>query len=262
VAAAFLRRDLLAAASYRVAFTGRLVAVIVSLWALGVTARFVGGGADVPGGFLGFWVLGVATAELFHACVTALPSRLRQAQLEGTLEAVLSTPARDTHVALAAGLYPMLAGCLRFAVYLAVALGFLGVPAPHPSIATLALVAPLAMATFLAVGLCAGAGTLILRRTDPVTALSWSAAAALGGVFYPVAALPAWLRPIGHWVPVAPALDGLRAGLYQGLGPGAAPVQSALARLAVFAAVALPIGAFAFARALRRARVDASLGQY
>ncbi len=263
VAAAFLRRDLRVARSYRLSFLLRLGSVLVAIASFGAMARFLGGerqGSEIPGGFLGFWVVGLALAEFFHVAVSAWSGRVRQAQLEGTLEAVLSTAARAGHVVLAAGLYDVLAGLGRLAIYMVVGALVFDVDFTRANAASAALVALLALAAFVGLGVLGGALTMVLRRTDPISALAWLGAATLGGVFYPVDVLPTWAQHLSHALPIAPALTALRAALFEGATPG--QLAGPLATLAVFLVLVWPAAALVFARALRRAREDGSLAQY
>ena len=264
VAAAFLRRDFRVARSYRLGFFVRVGSVLVAIASFGALAHFLGAGgqgaAPVPGGLLGFWVVGLGLAELFHITISAWSARVRQAQLEGTLEAILSTAAPASHVVLAAGLYDLLAGIGRLVIYLgAGALIFHVDFGRANALATLCAFA-LALVAFIGLGVLGGALTMVLRRTDPISALAWMGAATLGGVFYPLDALPAWARTLSLALPIAPALEALRATLFE--GASIAAIGRPLATLGVFAALCWPLAAWAFAQALRRAREDGSLAQY
>jgi ABC-type polysaccharide/polyol phosphate export permease len=264
VAAAFLRRDLRVARSYRLSFVVRVASVLVAIASFGALARFLGGGgaaaASVPGGYLGFWVVGLALAELFHVSLSAWSTRVRQAQLEGTLEAVLSTAAPASHVVLASGLYDLLAGLGRLAVYLVAGMLVFDVDFSRADPAAAALTFALALCTFVGLGVLGGALTMVLRRTDPISAFAWLGAATLGGVFYPVDSLPAWAHTLSYLLPIAPALTALRAALFQ--GAGVAELGRPLAALALFAALVWPLAALAFRHAVARARDDGSLSQY
>ena len=114
--------------------------------------------------------------------------------------------------------------------------------------------------SFAALGLLGAAFTLYMRRSNPIATLIGGLSVVAGGVLYPAAVMPQWLQLAGGLLPISPALEALRGALLDG-----APLSSlggALLRLSVFAAVMLPLSAWAFARALRRARDDGSLSAY
>lgn len=273
-AAAFLRRDLAVAASYRLSFALRVASLLMALVSVAFLARFVtggegGGGAPATGGaiaryggagYLGFWLIGFAVGEFFWSTMTALARRVRQAQLEGTLEAMLATPAREGVVVLAAAVPELTLAAARMALVLVAGALFTGVRFGPVHAGSLALVAGLALAAFLALCAVGGAMVMTLRRTDPVTALAGLVAAVAGGVFYPVSVLPGWLADAAYALPIAPALEGLRLAIFTGAAPGA--IARELVALGGFVAVVGPLAAWLTSRALRRAREDGSLSQY
>jgi ABC-2 type transport system permease protein len=258
VAAAFVRRDLAILFSYRFALLARAGGLAVALATLAMLARFVGGAG--AGGYTGFWLAGIGVAELFRVVATAPARKIREAQLEGTLVAMLSTPAPASTIVLCAPLAECLIGLVEVTVVLPVGGALLGVH--FGAIDPLALVATalLSLAAFAALGLIGAALTMLLRRTDPMTIVVGVAGVLLGGVFFPMDVMPAWLRPLAWGFPLAPSLEALRAVLFHGamLGELARPLLA----LAGFAALAAPLGAALFASALRRARVDGSLGHF
>jgi ABC-2 type transport system permease protein len=262
IAGAFLRRDLAVAASYRAAALLQIAQVIVAIASFGLVARFLGGEADraLSGGTMGFWVTGLAFAELFHVAASAWSTAVRQAQLEGTLEAVLSTPAPVGRVVLSAGLFAVLVGLARAALYLGAGAAFFGVRYTPAGALTALVVAAVALVAFVALGVLGGALAMSLRRADPISALAWLGAVTVGGVFYPVELLPAWAQPLSAALPVAPALEAFRAAVFA--GAGLADVAGALIHLGVFVVLGAPMAAFTFAWVLARARADGSLTQY
>jgi ABC-2 type transport system permease protein len=265
VAGAFLRRDLAVAASYRLSLVLRVGAAVVTLATLALLARFVGtSGAGVgrygEAGYLGFWLVGLAIAELFRVLSTTLGRKIREAQLEGTLEATLSTPAPTPHILLATPLAEVLLGLLGMVFLLGAGAPLLGVSFGPVNIPSLLLVFVLAVLAFSALGLLGGALTMLLRRTDPVTALVGVAAMLVGGVLFPVDVMPAPLPQLSYALPLAPALEGLRRALFSASPPG--DLGPELAALGLFAAVVGPAAALLFRHALRRARADGSLNHY
>jgi ABC-2 type transport system permease protein len=258
VAAAFLRRDLAIQAASPIGFLTRIGGLAVALGTVGLMARFVGG--EHPGGFAGFWLVGIALAEFFRVVATAPARKLREAQLEGTLLAMLSTPAPSATVVLCAPLAEFVIGLAELAIVLPVGAALLGVHVR--SLDPLALLAALllSLVAFAALGLVGGALTIFLRRTDPVTMLVSLAGALIGGVFFPLDVMPPVLRAVAWAFPLGPSLEAMRAVLLQ--GAGLAELGRSLLALGVFSALVAPLGAALFTAALRRARIDGSLGHF
>jgi ABC-2 type transport system permease protein len=261
---AFLRRDLLEASRYRMAFVTRFFGFVLAALSLYFFSRFVGTSpnshlAPYGGDYLSFGLCGIMAAQLQQVGVTTLANRVRMAQLMGHLEAQLSTPAPAWIVLGTQPVYELAAALGRAVLYVLGAAMFLGVTF-HPNLATLAIGVPLALVTFGGVGLLGAAATMMTRRSNPVGALLGGASALLSGVVYPVSVLPGWLAEAGRYLPLTHGLEILRKGLLAGVAP--AEVAGSLLALAGFALAFLVFGLGLFAWALRRARVDGSLSHF
>ena len=116
------------------------------------------------------------------------------------------------------------------------------------------------LAAFVGLGLLAAAGTMMVRRTNPVAIVLGTLSVLLSGVVYPVSVLPDWLQAVGKLLPLTHALAVLRGALLR--GSTLAELQGSLQALAGFAVVLGALGAVLFVAAFRRARVDGSLTHY
>jgi ABC-2 type transport system permease protein len=262
---AFIRRELSALGGYRSAFVIRVLGLGLAIASMVFLARFVGAAANpylagYRGNYLGFMVLGLLAAEFQQVGVSGLAQRIRMAQMMGTLEAEIATPAPPWMVLGAPPMYEFGAAALRSAAYLVAATLLLGLDLGHANWLSVALAVPLVIGAFSGLGLLAAGTTMLVRRLNPVAMIIGSLSFFLSGVLYPVSVLPTWLRALAQLLPLTHALTVLRGALLVGAGP-AALADSFLALLA-FAGVLAPVGAVVFAYALRRARVDGSLSHY
>ncbi len=144
--------------------------------------------------------------------------------------------------------------------YLAVGGLVFGAPMGRANVGVALLALLLSLLAFSGLGIISASIILVTKRGDPVTFLLASLSTLLGGVYYPVAVLPAWLQALAALRPLTHALRALRLALLE--GAGLAEVAPNLAMLALFALVVLPGGVWAFRWALRRARSDGTLTQY
>jgi len=265
VVAGFVRRELAALGGYRAAFFVRLLGLATAVGALLFLSRFVDA-ADNPhllrygGNYLGFVVIGTLGATLQQVGVTGLAQRIRTAQMMGTLEAELATPAPPWMVLGAPPLYEFGGAALRAAAYLLGAGLLLGMHLPKANWLSLALAVPPLVGAFAGLGLLAAGTTMLIRRTNPIAMVLGSLSFFLSGVVYPVTVLPTWLRTLGQLLPLTHALAALRGALLVGAGPGA--LAGPLLALVLFTVVLAPLGIGVFAFALRRARIDGSLSHY
>jgi ABC-2 type transport system permease protein len=265
VLVAFIRRDLAALGGYRMAFFVRLFGFGLAAGSLLFLSRFVGASINphltaYRGNYLGFVVIGFLATEFQQVGVSGLAQRIRFAQMMGTLEAELATPASPWMALGAPPVYEFAVSSLRSAAYLLGAKLLLGLDLSRVNWASLIVSIPLIIAAFSGLGLLAAATTMLVRRLNPVAMVIGSLSFFLSGVMYPVTVLPGWLRAASRLLPLTHALAVLRGALLVGSGPVA--LRDSLLALLIFAGVLAPIGAATFAFALKRARVDGSLSHY
>jgi ABC-2 type transport system permease protein len=265
VLVAFVRRELAALGGYRAAFVIRVLGFGLAVGSLLFLSRFVGAAVNphlavYRGNYLGFVVLGFLGTDFQQVGVSVLAQRIRMAQVMGTLEAEVATPAPPWMVLGAPPVYEFATAALRSAAYLLGAKLLLGLDLSHLNWLSLLVAVPLIIAAFSGLGLLAAATTMLVRRLNPVAMVIGSLSFFLSGVMYPVTVLPGWLRAVGTLLPLTHALAVLRGALLVGSGLG--ELRSSLLALLVFAGLLAPIGAGMFAFALRRARVDGSLSHY
>lgn len=265
VLVAFVRRELSAVGGYRMAFVIRVLGFGLAVASLLFLSRFVGAAVNphlavYRGNYLGFVVIGFLGTEFQQVGVSVLAQRIRMAQVMGTLEAEVATPAPPWMVLGAPPVYEFVIAALRSAAYLVGAKLLLGLDLSHVDWASLVLAVPLIVAAFSGLGLLAAATTMLVRRLNPVAMVIGSLSFFLSGVMYPVTVLPGWLRAVGRLLPLTHALAILRGALLVGAGPG--ELRDSILALLLFAGVLAPVGAGMFAYALRRARADGSLSHY
>ena len=262
---AFVRREIAALGSYRIAALLRLLGFVSVVASLLFLSRFVGAAvnphlAGYAGNYLGFVVIGVLVADLQNVGISGLAHRIRAAQMMGTLEAEVATPAPPWMVLGAPPVYEFGAAALRATGYLAGAKPLLGLDLSRANWLSVLIVAPLVVAAFTGLGLLAAGTTMLVRRLNPVANIVGSLSFFLSGVMYPVSVLPGWLRAMGNLLPLTHALTALRGALLAGAGPSA--MKDSLLALLAFSAALAPAGVAVFVYALRRARDDGSLSHY
>lgn len=267
---AFIRRDLLIEASYRSAFVLQFGGVFVSIgiWYFlsgmirGVAPGLLGGGGI---DYFAFIVVGIAFYHYLTVALTSFASRVRNEQLTGTLEAMLASPTRTPMVILASSLWDFVFTSFRVVVYLAVGVG-ISWATDHPirihweGLLPFALILVLTVLAFCGTGIIVASVIIYLKKGEPINSFLISASALLGGVFYPVEALPPWLASFSALLPITYALSGIRRTLL--LGASLTDLLPEIRILALFVATLVPLGLLVFRWALRGARRDGTLVQY
>jgi ABC-2 type transport system permease protein len=203
----------------------------------------------------------VLVANAFFAylgtAIGGISGRITAEQNWGTLEVLFGTPTRLWVLILAMAIWNTLYASAEVVVYFFVGgVGF-GVDFSRINWGSLASILGLVIVAFNSLGLLEAARLLVFKRG---AALAWafnSAWALLGGVFFPVTVLPAWLQRISAWIPITHAIRGLELAIYR--GTPVTQLAAELWTLALFCVALVPLGLFSWGWALRHARAEGSL---
>lgn len=262
---AFLKRDLLVEASYRFPFLFRVAWTCVSIASYFFLARFIGS-AMVPsldaygGDYFAFVLIGVALHDYFTTALEAYSRSIRESQLAGTLEALLSTQTSLPTIILSSAAYPFLWTSCNIVLYLALGIGLFGLRLASGNWAAALLILSLSIVVFSGLGILSASFTMIFKRGSPMTLLFGGLSWLLGGVLYPVTALPEWLQQVAALLPITYAIEGMRASLLR-VAPWSELWQS-LGPLLLFALFVLPLSLVSFHYATKHARITGTLAQY
>lgn len=260
-----LWRDLLSATSYRLGFTFQFVGpllMIVSFFFLSRLLEDTTVEELVPygGEYFPFALVGLVFASYSGVFLRTVVSGVRQGQMTGTFEVVLTMRTSLATYLVGSSLYALLRSTVIVVVFLLLGIVVFGVDLGNANLGAGLLVLALIMLTMLGLGIISGSFILVYKRGDPVGLLITSGAYVLSGVVYPVAVLPGWLQTASLALPHTYALEALRLTLLRGASLG--EIASDVAVLTIFATVTLPVGLALFKLAVRRAKVEGSFSQY
>jgi ABC-2 type transport system permease protein len=217
-------------------------------------SRFGGQATD----FFSFVLAGLCFMGVFDSAFRSFQAGVRDAQVNGTLEALLLTPVGIWRLLLGTCLLPLAVTSVRCIVAIALGVGVFGYWHHADPLAALAVLVPTVTTCALA-GALAAALTLTIKQGDPVGPIFLGLNAVLGGVVFPITLLPAWVQPLSQLLPYSHGLSGIRLAL-QGQGFGAVGGDSLL--LWASSLVLLPVAVVALDMAIRRAKKEGSLVHY
>lgn len=264
---AFLKRDAKIAMSYRLQFffqTASVLSLCITFFFLSLMMRNVEGGIIAldryGGGYFGFVLVGIAFSTYLDAALRTFSAGIRQAQITGTLEAMLTTRTRIGPLIAGSAIYTLSFTTVRVGLFLLFGALLFGLGLHFDTWPAVLLVVVLTVTATFALGIFAAGFIVLFKQGDPVTAgingLSWL----LSGVLYPKEILPDWVQDIADFLPMTHTLEAVRLAILTG-----APVEEltrAIIYLAGFSAVGIPISLLWFAWSVRRARVAGSLASY
>lgn len=258
---AFLLRDARIALSYRLQFLFQFVVVVFTVLILYFISQLIRAtpALEEYGGYLPFAAVGLAVSSYFQTGFSSFAGAIRNEQMAGTLEALLMTPTRIPVIVIASSVWDFFWATAVAITYLVTAQVLLGIHLQGSWTLALALLF-LTTLIFASLGVISASFVMVFKRGDPIGLVIGSLSTLLGGVFYPVSALPPWVQTISHLLPITYGLQGLRDVLLR--GATLAAVWRDLLVLLAFAAVLVPLSLLCFKKAVTRAKREGSLLQY
>ena len=259
----FVRRDLIAALSYRLPFMLDLFSSVVQLLMFFFIGEIVdqgdlAGGLGTSSGYFPFVVIGLALTRIIDTALRSFSTKLRSEQTTGTFEALIATPAPLATLVLGSAAYNLLYGLLSGGVTLAIAaaMGVRYEVSPNSAVgAVLGLAA--SMAFFAAIGVAVAAFIVVYKQGQAVLGMATSVLGLLGGAFFPVELLPGAAQVVARVNPLTWSLEVMRAALLDGR-----ILWAELAMLSCAAGVLLPGALWLLRIAVDRARREGTLAQY
>ena len=262
---AFLQRDWRIERSYRLAFLLQLGQMLFSAGVFYFLGELVNGldlrGLRAYGGdYFAFVLIGLAMRGYFSTALNGFSQSIRTEQTTGTLEAMLTTPARLESLIFGAAGWAYLMTTVQLGLYLGLGAALGRLHLAQANLGAAALTLALSLVTYSSLGVLAASFIMLYKRGNPVTWIFQAVSDFLGGMYYPVEVLPSLLQAAAAFLPVTYSLRAMRLSLLQN-APWSA-LWPDLGALAGFALLSLPLGAAAFRYAVRRARVEGSLVGY
>lgn len=261
---AFFKRDLRHESSYKLSFAMQALGSIHVVLIFYFISKMLGGSriehiARYGGDFFPFVILGVAVQQYLYTAMNGFSGQMREAQLTGTLEAILVCPVPLRGYVAGTLAFAFVMNLVHVMVYLALGALF-GAALPLAKVPAVALVMLLSAGAFASFGILSAAYIVLFKKGNPLAWVVTLASSLLGGVYYPVSTLPDWLQGLARLIPMTHCLEALR-GVVRAEASLVSLAPSLLALLA-WALIGVPLAYLVFAWAIECARRTGSLGQY
>ncbi|MFL6299146.1 MAG: ABC transporter permease [Terriglobales bacterium] len=258
---AVLRRDWLTGSRYGAASALYAVGLVFEAAAFYFVARAVGP-AYRPDGFdfFSFIVIGTGIWGFFLATVSSFVTAIREAQVSGSIEALMTTATKPSLLVTLSAASTILRDSAQLIAYLLVGFLLFGAAALHVNALALVVLAVLILALALAFGILAAAVQVSIQKGGAVVWLFGSVIWLFSGTMFPVSTLPAPLQILAKMIPLTYALDALRAAMLK--GTSLSQMGSGMAYLGPLAVILLPVAVGVFGLTLRQARRRGTLSYY
>lgn len=258
---AFARMYFIDDMSYPMSFVLREVGLFFPLFIYFFVGELVGDEPTVGGDYFTFVVIGIAVSTIVLGAVRGFGRSLQIAQDRGIFETFLVEPVPWLFLPFSMNIYRIGLGVVNGMLLLLVG-ALLGAQLVLEGIPEATIVIMLGILASISIGIVAASLMVLAKRSDPVLTIYGLFATLLGGAFFSVEQLPAWLRVFSWGIPQTYAINGSRAALMEDPGTFVIAPQEASIVLAGFTLVVLPIGLWLFHRALQFAREMGLLSGY
>ncbi|HOO56352.1 MAG TPA: ABC transporter permease [bacterium] len=260
-----IRRDFIEELSYRMKFLIEIVTVIVYSSIFYFIAK-VFAGQQVPylerygGDYFSFVLIGIAFSGFLNVGMSTFANTIRNEQVTGTLEILLSSPTSIHLVMTARMIWNFIYGGLHLIMYFVVGVFLLSANYPAVNWAAIPLILILSLAAFNGIGMISAGFIMIFKRGDPINVFISFASAFLGGVFFPVEVMPALLQKIAAFIPITYTLRLMRDACIS--GASFAELSHDFIFFAILCVFIVPAGILFFSYAVNRARRDGTITHY
>ena len=255
-----VRRDAILFFSYRTQVVTQIFSLLFSLTLFYYIARLlrthtVGTAHD----YFAFVVIGLVIMQSQITTLGVIPGSVRQEMVAGTLERFLVSRFGALSGVVGMMMFPTLSAFLTGIIMLVLASTVFGLHLA--TTAPLAIpVAMLGSVAFAPLTLLLVATVIVVKQATVGTQFAIAGISIVGGLYFPIAELPSWVRWAADVQPFTPAADALRH-LLVGTTMQYSMLQD-VGRLVGFAVVLLPLSLWALRRAIAYAQRRATIIEY
>ena len=255
-----IRRDAIMYFSYRTQVVSQVFSLLFSIALFYYIARLVHTSAiGTSKDYFAFVVIGLVIMQTLATTLGVIPGTVRQELVAGTLERFLVSRFGALSGIVAMLLFPTISALITGIIMLALANIIFGlhVAATAPLAIPVALLGGVAFAPFT---MLLVATVIVVKQAAVGTQFVIAGISLVGGLYFPIALLPGWIRWAAYVQPFTPAADAMRNLL---VGSKLQyPMLVDLARLVGFAVILLPISLWIMRRAIVYAQRRGTIIEY
>jgi len=212
------------------------------------------------GDFFSFLLIGIAFSRYLYVGLNGFARNIRNEQLVGTLEAMITTPTSLPLIIAFSSLWKFLFASLNIVLYLLLGVFLFSIDLGKANILSAIIIIVLTTVAFSGLGIISASFIIFFKRGDPINWLVGNISIFLGGVYYPIAILPEWLQKFSYLLPLTYSLSAMRKALLQGYPIG--NLSSEIIALLIFSLTMIPLSLLIFTYAVKKAKEHGTLTQY
>ncbi len=262
---AFIKKDFLIESSYKLAFLANIFGVLISLLGYFFIDKLFGRMLvshleEFGVNYFSYVLLGMAFFSYVGIGLGSFSSRIQSEQAQGTLEAILLTPAGIPAILLSMALWNLIFATMDMAIYIALGIFLFKIDFTHINILSAIVILFLTVASFSGLGIISAGFIMVFKRGNPLGWIINSVEGLIGGVYFPITVLPGWLQFLAKFFPITYAIRAMELSVYKGYS--LAQLAKEAGFLLLFSALLIPLSIAFFKYSVKKAKTDGSLAQY
>jgi ABC-2 type transport system permease protein len=255
-----IRRDAILFVSYRTQLVAQFLGPLFSITLFYyishlLTAKSI----HSPGGYFGFVIVGLVIVQILTISLGVMPVTVRQELVSGTIERFLVSAHGPVNGILGTMLFPLINALCSGVLILGLAALIFGLPLATTAILAVP-VALLGTVAFMPFAFFLVALVMAFKQASSATQFIVAGVSIIGGLYFPIALLPGWIRWTAEIQPFTPATDLLRHLLVN--TPLVHPAWVELLKLVGFVAILLPAGVMLLRAAIRYGQRSGTIAEY
>ncbi|HXA55254.1 MAG TPA: ABC transporter permease, partial [Solirubrobacteraceae bacterium] len=255
-----VRRDAILFTSYRTQLVAQFVGPLFSIALFYYISRLLTAKSiHSPGGYFGFVIVGLVIVQILTVSLGVMPVVVRQELVAGTIERFLVSAHGPVNGILGTMLFPLCSALFTGVVMLVLAGLLFGLPLAPTAVLAVPVVL-LGVLAFLPFAFILVALVMAVKQITSATQFIISGISIVGGLYFPIAVLPGWIRWASEVQPFTPAADLLRHLLVGTPLQHSATVD--LLKLVGYVAVLLPAGFLLLRVAIRHGQRTGTVAEY
>lgn len=262
---AFIKKDFLIESSYKLSFIFSIFSVLISILSYFFIDKLFGHRIvshleEFGVNYFSYVLLSMAFFSYIGIGLGSFAGRIRSEQIQGTLEAVLLTPTKISTILFSMALWNLLFATLNMAIYITAGIYLFKISFANINILSTFVILLLTILSFSGLGILSASFIMIFKRGNPLGWVISSVQGLIGGVYFPVTVMPAWLQFLAKFFPITYAIRAIELAVYRGYA--VSQLTKEIGFLLLFSILLLPLSLFSFKYALKKARQQGSLIQY
>jgi ABC-2 type transport system permease protein len=211
------------------------------------------------GGYFGYVIVGLVIVEILTLSLGLMPVSVRQELVSGTIERFLVSAHGPVNGIIGTMLFPLFNAFMSGILTLVLATVIFGLPLAATSFLAIP-VAVIGVIAFMPFSVALVAIVLAFKQVAGASQFIVSGIAIIGGLYFPIAVLPEWIRWASEAQPFTPAADLMRHFLVG--SPLAHPAAVELLKLVAFSVALLPLAFMLLRASLRRGQLTGTIAEY